>query len=214
MKAKLKQEVTDGPTGQSEKMINDDLHLADSDGSDHESSVMDLATVADNDDSDHELFNDNPDSLVDMALEDIAASQDLSNQMYNHGKDMKHAKRVAKKMKLKILTNKAEKAKLKQKVSELNLKLVTKEATISNLEKNCDTLTDKCNNGMMQLIEAKEENKNLSLRVLEQIKTIAKLEDGGQTTDLAGLKNENKELTKQIEESKTTIEQLSQQLSA
>merc|ERR550532_2888748 len=215
MKAKLKQEVTsDGQTGQSEKMINDDLHLADSDGSDHESSVMDLAAVADNDDSDHDLFNDNPDSLVEMALEDIAASQDVSNQLYNHGKDMKHAKRVAKKMKLKILTNKAEKAKLKQKVSELNLKLVTKEATISNLEKNCDTLTDKCNNGMMQLIEAKEENKNLSLRVLEQIKTIAQIEDGGQNADLTGLKNENSELTKQIEESKATIEQLSQQLSA
>jgi chromosome segregation ATPase len=195
-------------------MINDDLHLGDSDGSDHESSAMDLATVADNDDSDHDLFNDNPDSLVDMALEDIAASQDVSNQIYNHGKDMKHAKRVAKKMKLKILTNKAEKAKLKQKVSELNLKLVTKEATISTLEKNCDTLTDKCNNGMMQLIEAKEENKNLSLRVLEQIKTIAQIEDGGQNADLTGLKNENTELTKQIEESKATIEQLSQQLRA
>jgi hypothetical protein len=215
MKAKLKQEVpSDDPTGKTDKMINDDLHLGDSDGSDHESGVMDLATVADNDDSDHNLFNDNPDSLVDIALEDIAASQDVSNQIYNHGKDIKHKKRVAKKMKLKILTNKAEKAKLKQKVSELNLKLVTKEATISTLEKNCDTLTDKCNNGMMQLIEAKEENKNLSLRVLEQIKTIAQIEDGGQNADLTGLKNENTELTKQIEESKATIEQLSQQLRA
>merc|ERR1712130_994924 len=111
----LKQEVTssDGPTEQTEKMVKDDLHLADSDGSDHESSVLDgLTTMADNDDSDHEIFNDNHDS---MALEDFAAIQDVSNQMYNHGKDMKHAKRVAKKMKLKILMNKAEKAKLKQK---------------------------------------------------------------------------------------------------
>merc|ERR1719350_996627 len=94
-------------------------------------------------------------------------------------------------MKLKLLSYKAEKAKLKQKVSELNLKLVTKESMITNLEKNCDTLTDKCNKGMMQLIEAKEENKNLSLRVLEQIKTIAKLEDGGHNADLTGLKNKN-----------------------
>ena len=81
--------------------------------------------------------------------------------MANHGKDIKHAKKLVKKMKVKLLSYKAEKAKLKQKVSELNLKLVTKESTITNLEKSCDTLTDKCNKGMMQLIEAKEENKNL-----------------------------------------------------
>ena len=207
--AKLKQEVTTDDLVHTE-IAKDDV--ADSDGSDHEYNVTDLATIADNDDSDHELFND---SLADMVLEDIAASQNVTNQMYNHGKDMKHVKKVAKKLKLKVLTNKAEKAKLKQKVSDLNLKLVQREGTISTLEKNCDTLTDKCNNGMMQLIDAKEENKNLSLRVLEQIKTIAKLEDGGgQDTDLADLKKENQGLTKQIEESKATIEQLSQQLSA
>merc|ERR1719394_1273634 len=150
-----------------------------------------------------------------MVLEDAISSHDSTNLMANHGKDIKHAKKLVKKMKLKLLSYKAEKAKLKQKVSELNLKLVTKESTITNLEKNCDTLTDKCNKGMMQLIEAKEENKNLSLRVLEQIKTIAKLEgSGSQNGDLGELRSENKELTKQIEESKATIVQLTKQLSA
>ena len=197
--------MSEGTFGQldiAKDFVKDDFQVGDSDGSDNEHDL----TIVD---------NDIPDNMTDMVLEDAISSQDASNLVVNHGKDMKHAKKLAKKIKVKLLSYKAEKAKLKQKVSELNLKLVTKESTITNLEKNCDTLTDKCNKGMMQLIEAKEENKNLSLRVLEQIKTIAKLEGGGsQNGELGQMRSENKELTNQIEKFKATIAQLSKQLGA